>query len=239
MSLADLQRAVAELVCDPRSIEAYRRDGPGWLATRELPAHEKAVLRGLDHDDLGAFHDIHTRDRAYFLEAVLPLTVTRLGGSWWRPYFATHPFGDDDTRVEARRFTGYLDATHPDPAAASLARFEVARSTLLDAPVFRAKPGTMLRDPARPRLAPGLAAVDSAHHIPTLVDDPHAHAPEAAGVALLRRDHEGVTAAWHEGCIGEILASVRREEYDRLRALLRTRIGKESYLDILSEGVFV
>lgn len=238
MSLSDLQRAVAELVCDGSSLDAYRRDPAGWLRARSLAGRDGAVLDGLDQASLLAFHEIHARDRAYFLEAVLPLTAARIGAGWDAVYFAERPYGDDDTRAEARRFVGHLERMR-DAATVSLARFELARFELLSQPPFRPAFGRLLRDPATPRLAPGLAVVGSSCHLPTLVDDPRAPTDERAGVALLRRDEDDVATAWIEGCEGELLLAVARGEQERIPDLLATRLGEEAYLDMLAQGVFV
>lgn len=239
MSLARLQQAVADLLCDPQAIQAYRADRAAWLASRDLDPEDADVLRDIDQASLQTFHDIHTRDRAYFVETVLPLTIRRLGEDWWRPYFAAHPYGDDDTRLEVARYASWLRETSVDRAAIALAAFEKEKFALLDEPVFEPAPGNILRDPAAASLAPGLAVLLADVHIPTLVEDPTLLIGPQKGVILLRRDHDGVTSAWVDGPAGVMLLLVARKAEHDIRTLLGTRTGQDAYVEIASQGVLV
>lgn len=238
MSFSQLQRAIASLVCDRRALDAYRDDPPAWLSTRGLPPREAAVLDGLDGESLAAFQEIHARDRAYFLEAVMPLTTARLGAGWRDGYFEAEPYGDDDTRVEAARFTRFLEERMDDPAASLLARFELARLRLFDAPVFHRSVAPAPIDAAKAHLAPGLAIVESRLHLPTLVEDPLDETPPPCeGIALLRRDPDGITTAWVDGPSGRLLAAVGRRERETLRSLLGSPSGRVAFAEAAAQGV--
>lgn len=239
MTLAALQQAIAELICDRNSLRAYEIDRSAWLRSRRLDPEDADILRELDQASLRAFHDIHARDRAYFIEAILPLTIARLGEGWWKPYFGARPYGDDETRTEVQKFASWLEATSLDLAAVSLARFEQAKFALLDEPPFDPAPGNILRDPTAARLTPGLAVVETTVHIPTLLEDPSMRVGSHHGIVLLRRDEDGVTTAWIEGVASMMLLAIARHDRETMRSLLATRRGQEAYLDILSQGALV
>lgn len=236
MSLADVQRAVAELLCDARSLDAYRRDPRGWLAARALQERERRVLDGVDASSLAAFHDIHARDRGSFVEAVLPRTTARLGERWPGEYFAAFPYGADETRVEARRFVAYL-APRTDDATRALAQLELAGFLLLDARPFEAVPTSYVRESAAARLSPGLALVPTPVDVRPLMDDPHAAAPARDGVVLLRRDRDGTTTAWIEGAHAAILKAVHARDAGAIRGMLETPAGHAAFGELLLEGV--
>lgn len=220
MSLRELQDAVAQLVCDRRSLEGYAQDPTAWVRAR-VPTPDGRVLLGLDVEDVTAFHEIHARDRAYFLEATLPLTLQRLGGDWPGPYFAVEPFGHEDVRVEAQRFAAYVEQEAPDIGTPALARFELAKLLLLDAPPFAPPESFEMRMPAHPQLAGGLALVPADAHLPSLVDDPLSDAVPVTGAALLRRDADGIVTSWIEGAAATLLTAIATGDTTGILRLLR------------------
>lgn len=237
MSLEELQRSIAALVSDHRSLDAYLHDPHGWIASRRLNSREAQVLMGLDGEHVASFHEIYARDRAFFVEAVLPRSTRRLGVSWSRGYFDAHPQADADTRVEAALFVAWLDTTSADLATRTLARFELASFLLLDAPPFEAAEGSTHREPGELRPAPGIAIVPSSLHLPTLIDGEGDAAPVEVGVALLRRTPEGVESAWLEGPAAHFLAAVETRDVDALHAIMARRDGQQAALSIFDEGV--
>lgn len=239
MSLADLQDAIAALICDKRSLAAYAEERPSWLAKRRLPERERKVLDDLDLDSVRAFHEIRARDRAYFIEAVLPLTTRRLGEGWKERYFERRPYGSDDPRIEGAAFVHDLAKGSKDPATCELAAYELGTFLLLDEPPFDPAEGKAVRGPTAASLAPGLAILPASIQLPELVDDPLGEARPAEGAVLLRRDADGVTPAWIDGPIALILLAVSRREHARLRDLLASPEGQDAYREALSQGAFV
>ncbi|MFP5354630.1 MAG: hypothetical protein ACLGIK_05675 [Gemmatimonadota bacterium] len=236
MTLAHLQSAIADLVCDEIDLRAFLEGPDSWVKGRRLGEHEAKLLREIDPSAMQAFHDIHARDRAYFIEAVLPLTTSRLGEGWSSSYFRAHPFGDDDVQVEADRFAHHL-AQQDDDATACLARFEVAKFNLLDEPVFDPGDPLRIRAPRPAALAHGIAVVEASWHLPSLVEDPHAHPIPRRGVSLLRRDADGVTSAWLEGIEADLLAAIARKDHTGLTKLTTTPDGRRAFIQIVGEGI--
>lgn len=232
MSLADQQRAIAALVCEPDALDAYGRAPSAWLASRALAGAPAAPLAGLDPGALAMYRDIHARDRAFFVEATMPLVTQRLGASWMDAYFAAQPYGDDDTLREIARFASFL-ARGSDTATAALARYEVARHRLaLGAPFVAAHaPGRLLT-----RLAPGLAIVASPWSIPALVEDPASWPVAEPGVALLRRDEDDVSSAWLRGPMADVLLALADGRAAAVWPLLASAPHEAAYRAIAKEG---
>lgn len=195
------------------------------------------MLHGIDLPSLRAFHEIHDRDRASFLEAVLPLTLQRVGPAWSDAYFSATPFADDDVRVECARYVHHLVDAGADEGTLSLARYELAKLLLLDEPPFSPAGRMAWRDPASLALAPGLAVVPAGAHLPTLVEEPLHDAGLCAGVALLRRDPEDVTCAWLEGPTAGVLTIVASGEREHLARLVDDEEARRAFLQLISEGV--
>lgn len=237
MSLAELQQAIAELICDKKSLQQYVNDPQAWTRAKRLPPRESILLHGLDTASLHNFHEIHERDRAYFIEAILPLTTARIGEAWPSDYFAVQPYADENVRIEAARFVMHVELGTHDEATAHLARYELAKFRLLDEPAFEPTATLHLREIALLQPAPGIAIVPSSFHLPTLVDDPDANPPRRSGVALLRRDEDGVTSAWLEGVSAGILDAIRRKDEGALRALVATDEGSRAFIQVLNDGV--
>lgn len=234
MSLAQLQEAIAALVCDEESLQAYEVDPDAWSRSR-LGASDACLLARLDASSLRLFHEIHARDRAYFIEAVLPLTIQRLGADWSRAYFAKRPYGDDDVRAEAARFVEHLADDARDEGAFELARYELAKFRLLDEPAF--EPRTFEgRAPERHAPAPGIAILPTPIHLPSLVEDPLGAPTGPGGVVLLRRDSEEVASAWIEGLPAQLLRAVEAKNEARLREIASTKEGRSALLQILADG---
>lgn len=236
MSLAQFQRAIAALVCEEDSLADYSTNPRAWLARQEVGG-DTSPLADLDVGSLRRFHEIHTRDRAYFLEAVLPLTTGRLGPGWFRDYFRRHPYGFDDTLLEAERFVEYLSHS-AEAGARALGEYELACLLLSEQAPFEV--GTAEARPAgsRTALARGLALLPVSVHVPALVEDPQEAARPAAGIVLLRRDPGGITPAWIEGVPARVLLAQLRQDDVALAELLRTHEGYAAHAEILEQGVF-
>lgn len=241
MSLAHVQSAIASLVCDRRALDAHARSPRAWLAASGLPASAARHLDGIEPCSLRLFHDIHARDRAYVVQAVLPLATQRLGPEWIASYFDAAPFGDDDARREAAAFIDHLDAGGADPAARDVARVELARLGLLDEPPFSSAPSGAeehaLEAALAARPAAGIALVPCMFDVPALFDDPHQDAAPAWGVVILRRDEDGVALAWLDGVVGDVLTLVARGDVASLRALAETAAARRALLAAFAEGV--
>lgn len=246
MSLAALQRAVAELLYDRASRDAFEAAPSAWLAARGLAGQEARILRSIDPARARRFHEIQARDRAYFVRVLFPLSLAFHGDdSLVAAYLDHEPYGHDDFPVEAARFASFADRAAGGGlrglALADLAAFEAATLSLRLAPD---------RAPERPDapgghvLSPDVRLLRVRTNLPALVEALEAGAEpfvEAGDgwVALRRESDGGVTPAALDVEVGALLAALAAPA--RLEDVaLRHGPGARALLaELVAEGVIV
>lgn len=213
MSLHQLQDAIAALACEAGEVEAFARHPHTWAKSRGLSGKDAMIVTSIVPHDMLRFRAIHARDRASVLEALFPITLRNAREGTLEAYAEKHPYGHDDTLVEASTFLEFIHSTHTsgslqDASARDLAAYEAGWWSLAQAPPFEPRDGS----PAHVgelRLARSLAAFPVTTDIRPIIEG-EAEASEAAwldGTILLRRDADGITSAWLEGVDADVLAA--------------------------------
>jgi len=147
MSLAEFQRAMADLAASPAFCGAVMEDPTGALSNYTLSTRESARIASVVHQPGMAVHcTIHRTTRLVPLDTLLPLTCAALGCAFGREidaYWAIARRPAIRFETEAARFVEFLERrlsdgsiTWPWPATtlADLARLELAIETLRIAP---------------------------------------------------------------------------------------------------------
>ncbi|HWG90595.1 MAG TPA: hypothetical protein VNZ52_07065, partial [Candidatus Thermoplasmatota archaeon] len=255
MTLHRLQEAIAALLYEPATREAFARDPRRWATLQGLAAEEAKVLASVPLDQVDYFRELQARDRAYFVEALFPLTL-RLAEDpdLVAGFLAASPYGEEENPKEAASFREFVHASHRgsaprERALRDLAAYEAALAELRVTPV--PEPTLPLLARLQPTehlgLAPGLLVLRHESNLPELVtaleEGATAFPRRAPGVVVLRRADVpgGVESAALDPLDGEILSRLATgATVSGLVALFGSAPAVRRRLpELLEEGVIV
>lgn len=205
--LASFQEALATLLYVEDELEAFRQDPAAWTRGRGLDAGQARLLVPLLPAHLRRFHDMQARDRAYFVQALFPLTLAFAREGTLDDYLRACPFGDDEYAREAASFAAWAATARADePGVVDLARFEAERVSLWRHEPARVPPGHVMRAPhvralrCRTDVPALVEALESGETASPLARDCH--------VALRREDGGEVVAAELDDAAGQLLVAL-------------------------------
>jgi hypothetical protein len=194
LSLAEFQRAMADLAASPALCGAAQVDPIRALSSYMLSTRESARIASVVHQPGMAVHcTIHRTTRLLPLDTLLPLTCVALGRALGREvdaYWAVARRPAIRFEIEAARFVACLERrladasiTWPWPATAlsDLARLELAIETLRVAPRI-ATDASPPADPVRYRLDPAARVVALSHDAHALLTGARGNPPDLATI---------------------------------------------------------
>ena len=233
LSLADFQRAMADLAGSPALCRLAQTDTDAAMRGYALTARERARIASVvGQAGMAVNCTIHRTTRLVPLDTLLPLTCAALGaalGGELDAYWAGASRPAIRFETEGARFVAHLESRveHgraawpcPSPALVDLARLELAMETLRIAPRYElaADPAPRGADPPSHGLHPDARVVGLGHEPGALLAGARARPPDLAPVprrpslVVLTREGDQVSlfAAPPER-VGDLEALVRGE----------------------------